>query len=307
MTSPSRPAGSSLLRAALCLAARGWHVFPCVPGGKRPALRDNWQRLASTDPARILRWWTRMPFNIGISCGPSGLIVIDLDIAKAQRDGEESPVSGTESLAKLCERHDQPYPSETFTVSTPGGTHLYFQATSQPVRNSASRLGPLIDIRARGGYVIAPGSRVGGRAYQVASAEHPAPLPDWIVRLLTDQPTPETAPGRLPAPGTPKATPYALAALREETALVATARPGTRNDTLNRAAFSLGQLVAASLLPAAEVMTELADAAARCGLPGSEADRTVRSGMTSGMRHPRTRGPSQLKSMTERNRPSGPA
>ena len=36
-----------------------------------------------------------------------------------------------------------------------------------------------------------------------------------------------------------------MAALREETRLVATAQPGTRNDTLNRAAFSLGQLVAA--------------------------------------------------------------
>ena len=40
-----------------------------------------------------------------------------------------------------------------------------------------------------------------------------------------------------------------MAALREETRLVATARPGTRNDTLNRAAFSLGQLVASAYCP----------------------------------------------------------
>jgi len=290
MTSPGRPAGCSLLRAALSLAARSWHVFPCVPGGKQPALRDNWQQLATTDPARILRWWTRMPFNIGISCGPSGLVVIDLDVAKPRRDDDKPPASGADSLAELCTRQGHPYPNSTFTVSTPRGTHLYFQALSLPVRNSASRLGPLIDVRAAGGYVIAPGSQVSGRAYKVANANCPVSLPRWIARLLTDQPTPATAARQIPAPGTPQATPYALAALREETAIVATARPGTRNDTLNRAAFSLGQLVAASLLPASAVMTALADAAARCGLPGNEADRTIRSGMASGARHPREQG-----------------
>jgi len=62
-----------------------------------------------------------------------------------------------------------------------------------------------------------------------------------------------------------------------------------RNDTLNRAAFSLGQLVAARLLPAVVVVAALADAAARCGLPGDEAGRTIRSGMASGARHPRAR------------------
>jgi hypothetical protein len=261
MTIPGRPAGSSLLRAALSAAARGWHVFPCVPGGKQPALRDNWRQLATTDPARILRWWTRMPFNIGISCGPSGLVVIDLDVAKAEPKGEEPPATGAKSLAELCERHGQPYPDRTFTVNTPsGGTHLYFRATSQPVRNSASRLGLLIDIRTTGGYVVAPGSRVSGRTYEVANANCPASLPGWIGRLITDQSTLAMADRRPPAPDTLQAATYALAALREETARVATARPGARNDTLNRAAFSLGQLVAANLLPAAAVMTALLDA-----------------------------------------------
>ena len=54
------------------------------------------------------------------------------------------------------------------------------------------------------------------------------------------------APGR-PAPGGAQGTAYAMAAARDEARLVAAARPGTRNDTLNRAAFSLGQLTAAGL------------------------------------------------------------
>ena len=80
---------------------------------------------------------------------------------------------------------------------------------------------------------------------------------------------------------------YALAAFREQTRRVAEARVGTRNDTLNRAAFSLGQLVAAGLIPPLPVMTGLADAAARAGLPADEARRTIRSGMAAGARKPR--------------------
>jgi hypothetical protein len=159
------------------------------------------------------------------------------------------------------------------------------------VRNSASRLGPLIDIRAAGGYVIAPGSQIGKHTYEVADAAHPIPLPGWIASLLDDRPAPTTAASRLPLPGTHQATRYALAALREETAKVAAARPSTRNDTLNRAAFNLGQLVAANLLPAVAVMTALADAAGSCGLPGDEARRTIRSGIAAGARHPRASSP----------------
>ena len=70
----------TLLSSALSLAERGWHVFPCVPGGKRPALRGSWQDHATTEPARIRAWWSRAAYNIGIACGPSGLVVIDLDV-----------------------------------------------------------------------------------------------------------------------------------------------------------------------------------------------------------------------------------
>ena len=80
---------------------------------------------------------------------------------------------------------------------------------------------------------------------------------------------------------------YAMAALRAETERVAGARRGTRNDTLNRAAFSLGQLVAAGLIPPLPVITSLIDAARYAGLPQDEAIRTVRSGMEAGAKKPR--------------------
>ena len=285
MTTPVWPrTGNIPLRHALAVAARGWYIFPCAIGGKQPALPGNWQHLATTNRARVRRWWTRAPFNIGIACGPSDLVVIDLDIAK---DGGAA-ATGLESFARLCQLHGQPYPEDTFTVTTPsGGAHLYFQAPDRVVRNSASRLGPLIDIRAVGGYVVAPGSRIGGRAYEVANAGRPAPLPSWIASLAGELPAATGAGRQPPDPVSRQATRYALAALREETARVATADIGTRNDALNRAAFSLGQLVASNLLSPAAVMTALADAAQRCGLPDDEAHRTIRSGMASGARRPR--------------------
>ncbi|HEX3965841.1 MAG TPA: bifunctional DNA primase/polymerase [Trebonia sp.] len=278
------------LWSALGAADLGWHVFPCAPRAKRPALRENWQDLATTDADRIRSWWAHQPYNVGIACGQSGLVVIDLDVAHDGRAGLDGPVSGTDALERLCRAHGQRYPGGTYSVETPsGGTHLYFTAPTTPVRNSAGRLGPLIDVRADGGYVVGDGSRIGGRAYTARGGVLPLalPLPGWVARLLTEEPAlPETA-RPLPVLDRAQGRAYALAAFREETRRVAQARVGTRNDTLNRAAFSLGRLVTAGLIPPLPVMTGLADAAAHAGLPEDEARRTIRLGMAAGARKPR--------------------
>ena len=156
----------TLLAAALAHAARGWRVFPLRRGDKRPAVKD-WEPRATTDPARIERAWTAGPFNIGIATGPSGLVVLDLDRPKP---GEIPPPAyrqpgigdGGDVLAVLCEANDQPLPVDTYAVRTgSGGTHLYFTAPpGMTLRNTAKRLGWLIDTRAHGGYVVAAGSTV---------------------------------------------------------------------------------------------------------------------------------------------------
>jgi hypothetical protein len=293
-------AGRAPLRSALAAAALGWHVFPCAPGGKRPALRENWQQLATTSADQIRAWWARAPYNVGIACGPSGLVVIDLDLPHAgldpgdpDDDGALFPLTGRDRLARLARKHRQRYPADTYLVDTPsGGCHLYFAVTGdfQP-RNSAGAVAPYIDVRADGGYVVGAGSRVGGRDYTARSGPRAAaPLPPWLGRLIT-QPSSASA-ADVPAPRLPpgdmaRGRAYAMAALRAETERVAAARPGTRNDTLNRAAFSLGQLVAARLLPPIPVITGLISAARQAGLSEEEASRTVRSGMAGGARKPR--------------------
>jgi len=278
------------LWSALAAADAGWHVFPCAPGSKRPALRENWQDLATTDPVLIRAWWARRPYNIGIDCGQSGLVVIDLDVARDAAERRDGPASGADALERLCRAHGQRYPAGTHTVDTPsGGSHLYFTAPPTPVRNSAGRLGPLIDVRADGGYVVGDGSVIDGRRYAARGDFLPLalPLPTWLARLLGEEPAGPDSARPLPVLDRTQGRAYALAAFREETRRVAQAPVGTRNDTLNRAAFSLGQLVAAGLIPPLPVMTGLADAAARAGLPDDEARRTIRSGMAAGVRKPR--------------------
>ncbi len=296
MTTSSEVAYDSLamLRSALVLAARGWRVFPCAPGEKRPALRGNWQQQATTDGTQLRAWWARAPYNIGIDCGTS-LVVIDLDVASpgsaAHMPVRLAEASGARALAALCQQHSQPYPVPTFAVDTPsGGRHLYYQADpGARVKNSAGRLGPLIDIRADGGYVLGAGSRIADRVYTARDRRPPAPLPRWLAALLSNARPPATAGAPYTLPQGERGTAYAMAALGEETRLVAAAQPGTRNDVLNRAAFSLGQLVAAGLIPSHAVSTALSDAARQVGLPDDEARRTISSGMTAGGRKPRAR------------------
>ncbi len=303
-----------LIEAAIAYAERGWHVFPLHPGGKQPALhgedrcphsgpcRDThkgWEQRATTDLCRIYECWRHGPYNIAIACGPSSLVVIDLDVPQ----GTVAPPSewvgsgicdGAGVLACLCERRGQPWPSETFTVATPhGGTHLYFAAASGlRSRNTAGRLGWCIDTRAVGGYVVAPGSVVAGRPYIVVSPAPPAPLPAWLASRLAE-PVMSSPTGQLPVRGVADAARYGRAVLDRETRRVAQANRGQRNDTLNRAAFALGQLTAAGLLPAALAYAALFEAARQAGLdhdPGCGRrgiDRTIRSGLTAGARKPR--------------------
>jgi len=234
-----------------------------VPGSKQPALRGNWQERATTDPRQLRDWWARRPFNIGIPCGPSGLVVIDLDIAKAP-----GQLGGPESFRRLCNGYRQPVP-RTFTVATPsGGRHLYFAARDGDVRNSAGKLAPLVDVRAAGGYIIGPGSRIGDRGYVQCTTGCPAPLPDWLATLLAAPPPPPVPRPRAVRELGRTGTAYVMAALRNEAERVATAVDGTRHDTLNKAAYNLGQLIGAGLLPERAVITSLADAAAQSGLSG---------------------------------------
>src|SRR5689334_1889561 len=83
---PSSPLPIDRLKTwALAYAGDGLHVFPLMPGLKKPVISkdDGGHGFydATTDMQLIEDWWRRYPgANIGIRTGaPSGLLIIDVD------------------------------------------------------------------------------------------------------------------------------------------------------------------------------------------------------------------------------------
>src|SRR5262249_2630809 len=135
-----------------------------------------------------------------------------------------------------------------------------------------------LDIRGEGGYVILPPSRnADGGIYERANTLEPAGAPSWLIAASTRKPHDIGRPDN-----------YARTAIERECAAVARATEGTRNDQLNRSAFALSNLVAGGELGELEVRLRLTDAARACGLPANEIARTIASGFSAGMQHPRT-------------------
>lgn len=165
---------SHLHRAALAYATRGTPVFPCQPRGKEPATARGLHD-ATTDHALIESWWgSESTLNIGIPTGaPSGFWVLDID----NEDGEAS--------LRSLEAARAPLPP-TVEAITGRGRHLYFRLGEHSLRNSAGRIGTGIDVRANGGYVLAPPSvHPSGRTYtwSVDSAEAFADAPEWLYKV----------------------------------------------------------------------------------------------------------------------------
>jgi hypothetical protein len=223
---------------------------------------------ATTDADRITAWWRRHPQdNVAIATGPAGLVVIDLDVADP---GEPRPAewpdarSGIDVFDALAARNGG-LPRTTFTVGTAGGgRHLYYRVPGigAPWRNTAGRVGWHIDSRAAGGYVVAPGSVVGGHPYVIVHAAPVLELPRWLAALLTAPTSPPPLPSVVPRR---HSAGYGACALHSEVQRVLDAPCGLRNAALNRAAWNLGRHVATGLLARQDVEEALRAAGEAAG------------------------------------------
>ncbi|WP_432193748.1 bifunctional DNA primase/polymerase [Streptomyces sp. bgisy027] len=288
------------LAAALDAAARGWHVFPLRPGTKRPALHGEgacprtgpcvgrhlkWEQRATTDPDRIRAAWSTNAFNVGIATGPSGLLVVDLDVPK-DKSSADAPCGAT-TFEALCERAGHAVP-DTYRVRTAsGGTHLYFTALDGVrLANTAGTIGPLVDTRAWGGYVVAAGSTTDAGTYEAVNSSVAALLPEWLQTILKPAPARSMGLLRLPAVDGIRA---ALSALEAECAVVSAAPDKQRNTTLNRCAFKVGRFVAWGDIPRRVVEEAFQRAGEGRGLTAAECRATIRSALDSSIRKARPR------------------
>ena len=162
-------------------AELGFAVFHCEPRGKEPCTRHGCKD-ATRDLDQIRKWWTRwLDSNVAIATGASSrVLVLDID---PRHGGDDTLATLGASFGKL---------PETPTVLTGGGgLHIYFRHPGVEIPNSAGRVGPGIDVRGDGGYVIAPPSvhqsgnlyhwEVSSRIDELTIADAPQGLLDLIL------------------------------------------------------------------------------------------------------------------------------
>ena len=249
----------------------GWSFT--LLSGKRPTLRG-WQQRPRETLEEAVAWAEQG--NVGLRTGrASGIVVIDVDPG-ADVTGLDLP------------------PTIRVNTGRPGAFHLYFRS-DKALGNSAGRLGPHVDVKADGGQVVFPGSvhPDTGQPYEWAEGMAPwevevAELPAHILQRLNGHDVAADAAHVGPTP--PRAARgerYAQAALEGELGALRAAPQGSRNDTLNAAAFSLGTLVGGGHLNRQEVEQALQTAAESAGLEPEEVKATVRSGLDAGTRQPR--------------------
>jgi hypothetical protein len=248
----------ALIDAALGYARRRWPVFPLGVRSKLPMIARAHPEPdplhgqcrgecgndghgfydATTDEVKLRTWWMRWPeANVGIRTGAvSGLGVIDLDPGKG----------GATSFTALS-RDLGPLPPTREVETGSQGRHVYLQYREGVTSRAGVR--PGIDLRGDGGYVVAPPSvHPNGRAYAwipaapgVVVVEWPDP---WFRALVAPLRVAAVAARVAHVRESGRATPYGRAALRRAVADLGVAPEGTRDDARNRAAYSIGRLVA---------------------------------------------------------------
>lgn len=255
---------------ALALIGEGFYVFPCYEGGQRvkqPCTAHGFKD-ATKDTAHASELWLEHANAVAaIACGPSGVLVIDLD-------GEEARERFTAVCAKYGRTDGLP---STLTVKTPHGWHLYFAVTPEQTEG-IPKLGtgwdfdackggaPTgIDWRGAGGYVIAPGAVLAnGARYTPQNAGNGlrsaiTPLPEWLRSRLIRRDSRAVLGGSKPVSVVEPASQdvrgadaHAENTFKMCLRLISNAVKNTRQTTINEHSHTIGGLVGAGRLQMSE-------------------------------------------------------
>lgn len=217
----------TLLEQALELAATGLPVFPCG-ANKRPCIpKDeggNGHDDATTDPAKVRELFAhRSARLIGVPTGKrSGFDILDLDYRNGAEEWEE--------------QHVNLLPETRTHQSKSGGRHLVLRH-HPGLRNSASKIGPGVDVRAEGGYACWPPSP----GYSVIHDAEAADWPEWLLKLARK---PEPVPARpVTVPAEPISSRRLQAFIDKQLGHVRGAPDGMKHDTLLRSGRAIGGVV----------------------------------------------------------------
>lgn len=279
---------------------RGHDPATCTDRGKHPAVP--FTRSHTHDEDEVARWFgphNIRPRNVGVfvgGCkGSNGeqLLVMDSDRPGAIED----------AAAGLGEQH-----TKTMRVHTAKGHHDYYWAPADAKLGNG--LGALKgkfdgDVRAGNAYVIGPGSvHATGVIYTLEDPNcWPEPAPEWLLTALQARATPPAAPATTIVIPADRHDAYTRKVVQAECDAITSAADGEQNETINRAAFSLGTLVGAGALSEAEARDDLLAAARAGNHPEGRALATIESGLRAGMAQPRHPWPpvARTDSWSDRN------
>ncbi|MFJ8309819.1 MULTISPECIES: DUF3987 domain-containing protein [unclassified Streptomyces] len=260
---------------------RGHDAAACEDRGKHPAVA--FTRTYARDPERVKELFGNQLRNVGVpvgACsGPEGeqLVVLDSDRIGAIED----------TAVSLGQQH-----TPTMRVRTAKGYHDYYWAPAEA--KIGNRLGALQgkfdgDVRAGNAYVIGPGSvHASGVVYELEDAEQPPVLmPNWLLEALQARTAAPSAPGLAPVIPLDRHDAYTRKALQAECDAIVRAPNGDQNNAINRAAFSIGTLVAVGALSEADAQGALLAAARAGNHPEGRARSAIESGLTAGAAKPR--------------------
>jgi hypothetical protein len=242
---------------------------------------------ASVDPATITGWWNRWPEAlIGLPTGrTSGFIVLDIDVKDDRANGYDT----------LDDLGHSILPDTWLVHTASGGLHIYFDPGDREIRNSAGKLGPGLDIRGNGGYVIAPSPNSGydWDLYWNPDTSALVRVPDW---LMGEPEPPQIDDSPRPVLRQPLAR-YGEVSLDNTIDHIISAPRGMQRDTLNREVFAIAGLVAGGLIPSPLALEALHWAACRMvshdpRRPWTAHDlvKAVNAAFLDGLRHPRRPG-----------------
>jgi Bifunctional DNA primase/polymerase, N-terminal/YspA, cpYpsA-related SLOG family len=280
------PSGLTIEAAALGYIGRGWPVFLLGrskrPVANCPACKDAGHghdpagcgcltchgfHAATTDPARLAAMLAAVPRGLlAVRTGTvSGLAVVDVD---PRNGGQVDPALMTPTAA---------------VATGGGGWHLYYRHPGGPLRTVLpGRAG--VDVKADGGYVVAPPSvHPGtGRAYRWAGERPVAEMPPALAAAL--------APPSAADPAAPLSGPVPVrraggisspdALLGSLVRAVLTAPQGRRRVTLYGAARGAARMVTAGALtePGARAVLTAA------GLAAEQTERDIRAAIDGAFR-----------------------
>jgi len=170
--------------AAMKYAENGIAVFPIVPNCKNPLTPNGFKDATADMDVNNQAWHRASNANVGMATGTvNGIMVVDVDC--------KNGVNGEESLHEL-EKYYGNLPVTRKHNTPSGGYHLLFRIASMAVPSSASSIGDGLDVRADGGYVVAPPSVVkndkcSGK-YIVENPEVPiADAPEWLIKIACER------------------------------------------------------------------------------------------------------------------------